>query len=338
MLRGNTCQFSIVGKIQEEDRRSWKIRLSQTQACIYSCWIKLFVLFHLCAYIYVCVGWEEVGGGTQCHLKRSAWRHSIRNITPWCQAHFYKHSLNDTQLAAWRQQSLPSLRPNLSFPLFSSSLTLWCSAGLPPFLPPSLPSGSRLCGAEAAKTHFLELAFTSFSFCGTSCAASVIRPVRADSLGETSWCTDSWGDNSPFSAFVRIFFFYLTFCVSRGLLFPLYCFSIYSAELQVYFDTERSESDPPEKDHLLKRQTSKGQHHREMSLTDIRQPNDIRQSHEMQLIPANPEKISCNTAPGCPIKKAWCSPQPAPRPPLWRKRRNVVGVGVWALVASSDWL
>ena len=139
----------------------------------------------------------------------------------------------------------------------------------------------------------------------------------------------------PLSGF---FFFYLTFCVSRGLLFPLYCFSIYSAELQVYFDTERSESDPPEKDHLLKRRTSKGQHHRKMSLTDIRRPNDIRRSHEMQLIPTNLENISCNIAPGCPIKKAQRSPQPAPRPPLWRKRRNVVGVGVWALVASRDWL
>lgn len=113
-----------------------------------------------CSFICVCVGWEEVSGGTQCHLKQSAWRHGIRNITPWCQAHFYKHSLNDTQLAAWRQLSLPSLRPHLSllplsFPLFALLLTLWRSAGLPPFL---LPSGSRLCGAEAAK-------LTSWSGC-----------------------------------------------------------------------------------------------------------------------------------------------------------------------------
>lgn len=116
----------------------------------------------------MCVGSEEVSGGTQCHLKRSAWRHGISNITPWCQAHFYKHSLNDTQLAAWRQLSLPSLRPNLSLPpslctsfrLFSSSLTLWCSAGLPPILLPPFAvqtSWSRSCtnSLPGAGAHFL---------------------------------------------------------------------------------------------------------------------------------------------------------------------------------------
>lgn len=36
----------------------------------------LLVLFHLC------VSEEEVGGGTQCHLKRSDWRHGLRKITP----------------------------------------------------------------------------------------------------------------------------------------------------------------------------------------------------------------------------------------------------------------
>lgn len=106
-----------------------------------------WALSFLC--VYTCVGWEEVGGGTQCHLKRSAWRHCIGNITPWCQAHFYKHSVNDTQLAALRQLSLPSLRLNLplppslyaSFPLFPSTLShcgvqlgwLPSSSLLPPF-------------------------------------------------------------------------------------------------------------------------------------------------------------------------------------------------------------
>lgn len=141
------------------------------------------------SFVYVCVDLEEVSGGTQCHLKQSAWRHSIGHITPWCQAHFYKHSLNDTQLAAWRQLSVPSLRPNLSLPLcLSVSFPSLSHSGVQLGCLPSssLPSGSRLRGAEAAQSHFLELVLTSFSFCGTSCPASVIRPVRADSLGETS--------------------------------------------------------------------------------------------------------------------------------------------------------
>lgn len=99
--------------------------------------------------------------------------------------------------------------------LLSHTLVFSWAASHPP--PSSLPSGSRLRGAEAAKTHFLELVLASFSFCWTSCAASVIKPARVDSLGETSWCMDSWGDNSLISAFVRIFFFCLIFCVSRGL-------------------------------------------------------------------------------------------------------------------------
>ncbi|MEQ2214279.1 hypothetical protein XENOCAPTIV_029607 [Xenoophorus captivus] len=105
----------------------------------------------------------------QCHLKRRAWRHSIRNITPWCQAHFYKRSVNDTQLAAQRQLSLPSLRPNLPVPFSFSFPPLSHSGVQLGYLPSSsFPSGSRLRGAEAAKTHFLELVFTSFSFCWTS--------------------------------------------------------------------------------------------------------------------------------------------------------------------------
>lgn len=103
--------------------------------------------------------------------------------------------------------------------LLSHTLVFSWATSHPP--PSSLPSGSRLRGAEAAKTHFLELVSTSFSFCWTSCTASVIKPARVDSLGETSWCADSWGDNSVLSAFVRNFlfflFFCLLFCVSRGL-------------------------------------------------------------------------------------------------------------------------
>lgn len=184
-------------------------------------------------------------------MKRSAWRHSIGTIIPRCQAHFYKHSLNDTQLAAWRQLSLPSLRPNPSLPLSFPPLShSGVQLGCLPSLPPSHPSGARLRGAEAAKTHFLELVFTSFSFCGTSCAAWERLP-DAQTAGEIilsfCFCQD---------------FFYLSFCVSRGPFFPLYCFSVYSAELRVYFDIKQSESDPPEMDHLLKRQTSDGQQHR----------------------------------------------------------------------------
>lgn len=113
MLCGNTFQISIVGDCR---RRGAAENMPHTNTSLH-----LLVLnWAFCALsfvcVYVCVGSEEVSGGTQCHLKRSAWRHSIRNITPWCQAHFYKHSLNDTQLAAWRQLSLPSLRPNLSLP------------------------------------------------------------------------------------------------------------------------------------------------------------------------------------------------------------------------------
>ncbi len=174
-----------------------------------------------------------------------------------------------------------------SFPslfLLSHTLVFSWAASLPP--PPSLPTGSRLRGAETAKTHFLELVFTSFSFCGTSCAASVIRPVRADSLGETSWCTDSWGDNSLFLLLSGIFF-YLSLSVSRGLLSPLYCFSIYFAGLQVYFDMKQSKSDPPEMDHLLEKQTSAAGHHRKMSRTDITQHNDIRPRHKKQFVPAD---------------------------------------------------
>lgn len=150
-------------------------------------------------------------------MKRSGWRHSIRKITPRCQAHFYKRSLNDTQLAAWRQLSLPSLRPNPSLPpsfppLSHSGVQLGCLPSLPPQFPPSHPSGARLRGAEAAKIYFLELVFTSFSFCGTSCAAWERLP-DAQTAGEIilSFC------------FCQDFFFYLSLCVSRGHLFPLYC-------------------------------------------------------------------------------------------------------------------
>lgn len=148
---------------------------------------------------------------------QSAWRHSIRTITPWCLSHFYKHSVNDTQLAARRQLSLPSLRPNLFSPsVFSSSLTLWCSAGLS-LLPSSLPPWwARLRGAEVAKTHFLELVFTSFSFCGPSCAAWERLP-DAQTAGEIilSFCLCQY-----------FFFLSLLLCLQRSPFPPILSFCL----------------------------------------------------------------------------------------------------------------
>lgn len=222
-------------------------------------------------------------------MKRSAWRHSIRTITPRCQAHFYKRSLNDTQLAAWRQLSLPSLRPNPSLPLSFPPLShSGVQLGCLPSLPPSHPSGARLRGAEAAKTHFLELVFTSFSFCGTSCAAWERLP-DAQTAGEIilSFC------------FCQDFFLSLLLCLQRS--------SFPSVLFFRFFDMKQSESDPREMDHLLKRQTSEGQHHRKMSLTDIIQPNDIRQRHKVHFITAH---LQCSTRLSHPLGLMFTSPSP----------------------------
>lgn len=59
-----------------------------------------------------------------------------------CLAHFYKHSVNDTQLAARRQLSLPSLRPNLSLPQSFPPLShSGAQLGRLSSLPPSHPEG-----------------------------------------------------------------------------------------------------------------------------------------------------------------------------------------------------
>ena len=276
MFCGNTFRSSIVRHGRRRDAAE-NVTLSQTQAYIYLCWIELFVLFHLCVCVYVCVGWEEVSGGTQCHLKRSAWRHSIRNITPWCQAHIYKQSLNDTQLAAWRQLSLPSLRPNLSLPpsmclslcfppLSHSGVQLGC---LPFLLPP--PS---LQDPDFVEPKLQKL--TSWSWCSLPLlfVGLPALPLWSDRSELTLWerLPDARTAGEIILSFCLcqdFFFFYLSICFSRGLLFPLYCFSIYSAKLQVYFVTMQNESDPPEIDHLLKEQTNETQHPRTMSLTDI---------------------------------------------------------------------
>lgn len=137
-----------------------------------------------------------------------------------------------------------------------------------------------------------------------------------------------------FFAFVRIFFFLSHFLRLQRSSFPsvlffhLLCWAAglfwYRAK-RIWSPRERSSSEKADLQRAASQENEPNRH-------------QTAEWYQTELIPANLEKISCNIAPGCPTKKAWRSPQPAPRPPLWRKRRNVVGVGVWALVASRDWL
>lgn len=241
MICGNTFQFSK--RLPRKDRRRWNMLLANTSLHLAVLnWASL--LFHLCA--HVCVGWQEVGGGTQCHLKRSAWRHSIRNITPWYQARFYKHSLNDTQLAAWRQLSLPSLRPNVCLSLFfpplsHSGVQLGClpsSSPPPPFRVQT--SWSRSC----KKLTSCSWCSLPFLFVGLP-----VLPLWSGRSELTLWerlpDAQTAGEIIPSFCFGQVFFFYLSSSVSRGLLFPLYCFSIYLAKLQVYFRYEAEKIWPP---------------------------------------------------------------------------------------------
>lgn len=163
---------------------------------------------------------------------------------------------------------------SLSLFLLSHTLVLSWAVSLP-FLPPTLKgqtSWSRSCknSLPGAGFHFLFFLW-NFLCC----------------LGETSWCTDSWGDNSLF-LLLSGFFSYLSFCVSRGLLFPLYCFSVYSAKLRVYFDMKQSESDRPEMDHVLKRHTTEGQHDKKRDIISDRGAK------------CSSYTLICNIAPGCP--------------------------------------
>lgn len=90
------------------------------------------------------------------------------------------------------------------FPLSSSSLTLCCSAGLPPFLlPPPSPQGPDFVEPKLQNCTSWSWRSLPFLFVGLP-----VLPLWSSwTLGETSWCTDSWGDNSLFFASVRVFFF-----------------------------------------------------------------------------------------------------------------------------------
>lgn len=119
----------------------------------------------------------------------SAWRHIIGAIPPLCHSRFYKHSLNDTQLAAWRQLSVLKLRPHLS---------------LPPSFPPLSHSGVQLGKAlftsslppSPVQTLWSRSCKNSLPGAGLDFLFFLWDFLRC--LGETSWCTDSWGDNFLF--------------------------------------------------------------------------------------------------------------------------------------------
>lgn len=167
--------------------------------------------------------------------------------------------------------------PLCVFPSLSlHSLTLWCSAGLPPFLlPPPLPSGSRLRGAEAAKK------LTSWSWCSLPLlfVGLPVLPLWSGRSELTLWeklpDAQTAGEIILSFCLCQDFFFFdlaLCVCLQRSVPPLLYCFSIYFAKLQVYLYSMQSEFDSPEADLLLTEQPYEGQHYWQINLTDIIQP------------------------------------------------------------------
>lgn len=132
------------------------------------------------------------------------------------------------------------------FPLSSSSLTLCCSAGLPPFLlPPPSPQGPDFVEPKLQNCTSWSWRSLPFLFVGLP-----VLPLWSSwTLGETSWCTDSWGDNSLFFASVRVFFF----GSPEGFSAHLHCFSICSAALQVDLVIYRLQKRPTHKRNLQRK-------------------------------------------------------------------------------------
>lgn len=102
-----------------------------------------------------------------------------------------------TQLAAWRQLSLQSLHPILFLPLpffflLSHTLLFSWAASLPP--PPPSPQGPDFVEPKLQNCTSWSWCSLPFLFVGLP-----VLPLWSSwTLGETSWCTDSWGDNSLF--------------------------------------------------------------------------------------------------------------------------------------------